>query len=49
MPHLYKCLTLPFMSLYLMLQFKGQNSAPLIQKCNLTFHVFISYAVQGVE
>ena len=48
MPHLYKSVTLPFMALYLMLQFKGWNSAPLIQKCNLTFHVFVSYAaVQG--
>ena len=49
-PHLYKRVTLPSMSLYLMLQFKGRNSAPLIQMSNLTFHVFVSYAaVQGVE
>ena len=50
MPHLYKSVTLPSMSLYLMLQFKGRNSAPLIQMCYLTFHVFVSYAaVQGAE
>ena len=47
-PHLYKSVTFPSMSLYLMLQFKGWNSAPLIHKCKLTFHVFVSYAaVQG--
>ena len=50
MPHLYKRVTLPSMSLYLMLQFKGRNSAQLIQMSNLTFHVFVSYAaVQGAE
>ena len=41
MPHLYKSINIPFMSLYLMLQFKGRDSAPLIQKFKLTFHVFV--------